>query len=86
MFQLSEVKSFLAIQGDACLMTNCFLVHVSKPHLFDSIVFIYLKNILEELIYHKRDLRTQNDFFHVQSIFSAAEDSDTPGSGRYFIH
>lgn len=87
MFQLSEVKSFLAIQGDACLMTNSFLVHVSKPDLFDNIVFIYLKNILEELLYHERDLRIQNDSFHVQSIFSTAEDCDTlEGSGRFFIH
>lgn len=86
MFQLSEVKSFLAIQGDACLRTSCFLVHVSKPDLFYNIAFTYLKNILEELIYHERDLGTQNDSFHVQSIFSTAEDSDTPGSRRYFIH
>lgn len=44
---------------------------------------MYFRNILEELTYHEKDHRSQKDSFHVHSVFSTAEGSDTPGPERY---
>jgi hypothetical protein len=47
---------------------------------------IYFRNVLEELTYHERGHGTQNDSFHVHSVFSTAEGPEAPAPERDFTH